>query len=476
MKINLLLENYGKQIIFHILFFALFLYLLLGINADFYPYYFEPARRSMTYLFLGMTCLFYVHNIALFPILLEEKKETKYLRYTLIALIAFVLFALFLALNSGKKLWFYGIAFYQFRSIKEGLALMIAFITLCFPIAIISFIYGLLVYGKNQLLPYWEVFIHVILLTTIYSFIYMMTPKTGSNELLGIGIIITTFYSSAFGLMPTLIKDPTNEKFIFYFALVCLVFYLSFLLIIGDISLYFQTAEDKVYLFLSLSGTLLITLFLSYLYAFNKIKDERFQLKIGSQRSELNLLKSQVNPHFLFNSLNALYGTALDEKATKTAQSVAKLANLIRYMQEDINKDFIPLKKEISYLKDYMLIQNLRCAVPPKIEMNFEGIDNQLISPGLLIPFVENAFKYGINPTEDSSLFVAVNCQENSIDFECINSYDDEFQPFYKEQGFGIGIQNARQRLKLVYPKSHRIEIKKEATFFSVKIRIDQLI
>lgn len=195
--------------------------------------------------------------------------------------------------------------------------------------------------------------------------------------------------------------------------------------------------------------------------------------KLGAKESELQLLKSQVNPHFLFNTLNNLYATALEEDAPKTAESTAKLASLIRYMQEDINKDFIPLENEIKYLQDYIAIQKLRCAESPEIETVFKNIKDHSISPGLLIPFVENAFKYGIDPSKPSKLKVSIICDENRIKFECINSFDDNFKTYYKEQGFGIGIKNAMERLELVYPKKHTFSVLKEHNTFSVKMSIN---
>ncbi|HBK72145.1 MAG TPA: hypothetical protein DDZ39_10915, partial [Flavobacteriaceae bacterium] len=236
------------------------------------------------------------------------------------------------------------------------------------------------------------------------------------------------------------------------------------------------TLEITMGVTVNLFGVLFLIYILSFVYSFIRLKikaqEKVFSIKLGAKDSELQLLKSQVNPHFLFNTLNTLYATALEEKAPKTAKSTAKLASLIRYMQEDINKDLIPLENEIKYLKDYITIQKLRCSIEPEIETKFSNIKTHQISPGLLIPFVENAFKYGINPSKKSKLSVSIICNENTINFECINSHDESFKTYYKEQGFGIGIKNAKQRLELVYPKSHMFELKKENAIFSVKINI----
>ena len=226
-------------------------------------------------------------------------------------------------------------------------------------------------------------------------------------------------------------------------------------------------------------GVLCLIYLMSFIYGYFRLKIKNkgkiLALQLENKESELGLLKSQVNPHFLFNTLNTLYSTALEENATKTAESTAKLASLIRYMQEDINKDFIPLENEIKYLQDYINIQKLRCSIVPDVETKFNAIEKHKISPGLFIPFVENAFKYGIDPSKKSKLSVSVICDTTSINFECINSYDVNFKSYNKEEGFGIGIKNAKQRLSLVYPKKHSIEIKKESAIFSVKIKIDKI-
>jgi LytS/YehU family sensor histidine kinase len=228
-------------------------------------------------------------------------------------------------------------------------------------------------------------------------------------------------------------------------------------------------------LVLAIYFTLATVLSLTYSYVRLKLINDQliFNLRLGAKDSELQLLKSQVNPHFLFNTLNTLYATALEENAPKTAESTAKLANLLRYMQNDINKDFIPLENEIKYLEDYITIQKLRCEIEPQIETKFSNFENHQISPGLLIPFVENAFKYGIDPTKPSKLKVSVICDETTIHFKCVNSYDDNSKTYYKERGFGIGITNTRQRLELVYAKKHIFEIVKENNMFSVNISIN---
>jgi len=276
------------------------------------------------------------------------------------------------------------------------------------------------------------------------------------------------FYSNTFFITPILLKEKKTSKYFFSVVLLLLIYILSYKFFHSITHFEIGPFPDTIFLIFSV----FIDYTLSFIYGFIRHRIKNKSIALDAKDSELKLLKSQVNPHFLFNTLNTLYSTALEENAPKTAESTAKLASLIRYMQEDINKDFIPLENEIKYLEDYITIQKLRCSVEPDIETKFIHIENHKLSPGLLIPFVENAFKYGIDPSKKSKLVVSVICTENTISFQCINSYDENYKTYYKEQGFGIGIKNAKRRLHLVYPNNHTIVIKKEKNIFSVKLNI----
>lgn len=364
----------------------------------------------------------------------------------------------------------------EYFTLETILGLSMTFI----PMGIIALIYSVLVADVTILkkafsVKRFEFIFNSIVVSLIYFYALVMPRKIEIRAIAFISVYVLFFYFNSFYLTPLLLRKKNFVKYIFLFLLSLIIVNV---LIIVSLSFDFITISrliSQLVPILSLIILFLTTFITSFIYGFLRLKIKEKNLKIQTKDSELQLLKSQVNPHFLFNTLNTLYATALEENATKTAESTAKLANLIRYMQEDINKDFIPLEKEIKYLEDYILIQKLRCAVEPEIETAFKNIENHHISPGLLIPFVENAFKYGINPSKKSNLKVAVVCNENTIYFECINSYDDAFKTYYKEQGFGIGIKNAKQRLELVYPKNHTFEVRKENNIFSVKISIKSI-
>tara|TARA_R110001583_G_scaffold195017_1_gene368498 strand:- start:823 stop:1749 length:927 start_codon:yes stop_codon:yes gene_type:complete len=298
--------------------------------------------------------------------------------------------------------------------------------------------------------------------------LFVLNSGTGLERIktfLEILLFTLFFYLNVLLIGPTLLSEKKLGKYVFLTIISLIVILIATKLIYG----YSPNLLVSTIFFM-------LTALLSLIYCYVRLKlkydQQIFNLKLGAKDSELQLLKSQVNPHFLFNTLNTLYATALEENAPKTAESTAKLANLLRYMQNDITKDFIPLENEIKYLNDYIAIQKLRCEIKPQVETTFENCEGKTVSPGLLIPFVENAFKYGIDPSKPSKLKVSVICDGSKINFECVNSYDDNFKTFYKEQGFGMGIKNAKQRLDLVYPKNYNLDISKANHIFKVKLDI----
>ena len=328
---------------------------------------------------------------------------------------------------------------------------------------------------KRETLSNLEITINALIILIIYTFSFL-SSHMGRKEILSLTLVLLIFYIHTFFIIPVLVDQKRKLRYAVLTIALCVTFYLLIRKIIRTLFNDVQTAEDVFYIIFTLTAVLLLTLSLSYLYAYLrtiKAKERLFNLRLGSKESELRLLKSQVNPHFLFNSLNAIYATALVENAPKTSESIAKLASLIRYMQQDMNENFIPLKNEIKYIEDYVDIQKIRSAVEPIVELRFENIENYLISPGLLIPFVENAFKYGIDPSKASKLEISVSCNNNWIIFECLNTCHEGYKTYEKEAGFGIGIKNTKQRLELVYRKNHTFEIKKLNGFFSVKMGIN---
>lgn len=449
-------------------------------------YRFQASRTLEIYNNSTLIFFFYIHSLLMLPLLIKKKNLKKYLLLIFVCYILVTIAGSWLRASHSSLIIVHKdgtspdpLEFFFRKDWVVGYAgsLLPSFIS----IGILSFIYYIIIHNIKNFLPYLEIIVNGFILSIIYAFIIII-PEMGSPEFILFCIVLMVFYSNTFWITPILIKDQNKLKY-FIFLIVLSSSYYFLLMLSLKVPQFMQetgnpfSVENKSELIILSLIILFITLFLSFLYGYIRLKikskEKVLTQKLGAKDSELQLLKSQVNPHFLFNTLNILYATALEEKATKTAEITAKLASLIRYMQEDINKDFIPLENEIKYLQDYITIQKLRCAVTPQIETEFVNIKNHRISPGLLIPFVENAFKYGIDPSKPSTLKVSVICNKSTIHFECVNSFNENYKTYQKEQGFGIGIKNAKQRLALIYPKKHTFEIIKRNNIFLVNISIN---
>ncbi len=193
------------------------------------------------------------------------------------------------------------------------------------------------------------------------------------------------------------------------------------------------------------------------------------QLKNERINAELMHLKSQVNPHFLFNTLNNLYGLAL-EKSDQTPGLILKLSDMLRYTIYQGKKDQVLLKDEVNYLNDFIQLQQIRYHKPVNITFNNEIAESGLvISPLLLLILVENAYKHGVEKlTEEAFILIELEVKEQSMIFAIENNFDESEQSSIT----GIGLQNLKQRLKLIYPDSHQLDITSENSVYSVRLEI----
>jgi LytS/YehU family sensor histidine kinase len=189
--------------------------------------------------------------------------------------------------------------------------------------------------------------------------------------------------------------------------------------------------------------------------------------------AELAHLKAQINPHFLFNTLNSIYSLAV-EKSDETANAVVRLSGMMRYAISESDKDLVALHKEIKYVEDYIDLQKLRLGSTVNIDFRFDGdAAGKLIAPLILMPFVENAFKHGVNPEEDSSLTIHINVNENQLEMEVRNFILKDMQR--NEHSSGLGIQNTKNRLMHLYPSRHLLDIRETEKEFIVQLKIDLL-
>lgn len=207
---------------------------------------------------------------------------------------------------------------------------------------------------------------------------------------------------------------------------------------------------------------------LKYWYQNQQLKTE---LENKNKTSELALLRSQLNPHFLFNTLNNI-DSLIITNPDKASDAIIKLSDIMRFMLYDTSTDEVPLDKEVNYLKSYISLQQMRLKDSDFVTVTIEGnCHGKTIAPMLFIPFVENAFKHGQKNVKSPGIEVRLTCLIDSINFEVINYVDDK-KEMNKDDTSGIGLINTKRRLELLYPGKHEFTIEKENGFYKSNLRI----
>jgi sensor histidine kinase YesM len=190
-----------------------------------------------------------------------------------------------------------------------------------------------------------------------------------------------------------------------------------------------------------------------------------------TQTSELALLRSQVNPHFLFNTLNNIYSLVC-KKSPDAPEAIMKLSSIMRYMLYDANTDKVLLEKEIEYLGSFIELQKLRIRHTDFVELRIEGeVGNKTIAPMLLIPFVENAFKHGSKIGSSPGIRIHLVVSPNKLFFEIANNVKMSVTGLKDNQG-GIGLQNISRRLEILYPGKYTLETTQQNDLYRVKLSI----
>jgi two-component system LytT family sensor kinase len=297
------------------------------------------------------------------------------------------------------------------------------------------------------------------------------------------GIInISLFYINYLILIPQLIKK--RKKYFLYM--------LAFVLLLGAAALiktvvavlnpkdmmdYIMEGKPKTlqadqYFFaqLFLCGFFLVSSCLIK-FAADWFSNERIQRNLESERREMELqfLKSQLNPHFLFNSLNNIYSLAY-QKSDKTADAIMKLSEIMRYMIYESNTPTVALSKEVDYLTNYIELQKIRFKDGAFIELTLNGeIDDQKIVPLMLISFVENAFKHGVVNDPENPVKINIIANQKILHFSVINKKNQQ----NKDAQGGIGLPNVERRLQLVYPDRYKLNVVNSATHYTCELMID---
>ncbi|MDP9076490.1 MAG: histidine kinase [Bacteroidota bacterium] len=298
------------------------------------------------------------------------------------------------------------------------------------------------------LLPKLTSAFHIINDDSIYGAYFLFIPS-----------VIFVYFSNTYWLFPSFANTPgISFKLIWRLAISTFFYSILFIVFINRTGL-----SPRVLMMNWIIQLVVITPVTWILYQQRKDKIRALrgvEIALTKSTADLQFLRSQINPHFLFNVLNTIYAMALVDGSKRSANAIQMLGDMMRFMLDDNHLDFIPLSNEISYLQNYIALQKLRLKDSDGIEISEKiTIDNSdyEIVPMLLIPFVENAFKHGIDINQKSWISIILTCDQKGIWFNVRNSLHKADTNDPERKHSGIGLQNVKERLNIFYKGRHQL-------------------
>lgn len=325
------------------------------------------------------------------------------------------------------------------------------------------------------------VFWGVYLAPTSYYLLTVCEIENGSIPL--IVIVFLTLATAYFNLNYLVPKFLLEEKYVTYlvslvtllivFCAIYTLWYIFFL------EYFFKVTDHESYQKAYLNNIFELAIMLMITTAFKLSKDWFRQQQINRDlsteklKAEVQFLRTQINPHFLFNTLNNLYGLAL-KKSDKTPEAIIKLSEMMEYMLYESDENLVPLDKETKYIQTYVEIEKLRYLPNRDIQLDISPkIANYSIAPFILLPFVENAFKHGENLAEENTfIHISITIKNDYLDFIIKNSKPSSSLDTANNGCSGVGIQNVKKRLRLLYKDKHHLTINDTEKHFVVNLEI----
>lgn len=286
---------------------------------------------------------------------------------------------------------------------------------------------------------------------------YFLNKNRNSIFIFSIIVTLLTFYCIC-----TLI-------YIHYFEVTFPTTYVNYIKRFSDLS--FIGRITSISEFISKSLYLLYPTFL--LLVFNLYSEKQHLLKLNEQKktAELTALKNQLNPHFLFNTLNNLHALTL-KKSDETSKVIEKLSHILDYMLYRCNDTYVTINNEIELIHNYLSLEKIRYGNRVKINFTQNVKGDEKIAPLLLLTFVENAFKHGVaQEINQAKIIIQISKENDQLVFSIENSVPETFKK--KEKTISIGLKNIREQLELLYPKSHNLNINNSTNSFSALLKLD---
>lgn len=325
--------------------------------------------------------------------------------------------------------------------------------------------------------------LHVIFWLLLYLFLVIIDYNeefiyTLIKELINVIFFAAIVYINLLYIIPNYLSNKSIFTYVIVLAVTAAILtplktLALYLISSGDVQLQSNILSSMAYLFLS---SLFIGASSTIYHIMNDWmtqQQERKELQNKTLQSELKFLKSQINPHFLFNTLNSLYALTL-KKSDQAPEIVLKLSEMMRYMLYECNEKEVPLDKELHYIENYLELEKIRHGTKCKIDFDVSGnADNKYIAPLMFIPFIENSFKHGLNNTLDKA-YVDINIDiiNDELKMRIENSKVHDVPTQYNKRSGGIGLTNIRRRLELLYPGKYLLDIDDNPNSYLVNLSI----
>ncbi len=327
--------------------------------------------------------------------------------------------------------------------------------------------------GYKSKIAFKEVAFQVILYVLVFSFYSFERDSLKIEDyklVFFLQYVLGTLFIS-YALLPRFFY---KKKYIPFFIGVTLVVALIILIEEAVIEqIYFPDTRGRAFpgVFFSLFQVLpIITILTGFKFAWDAVmkQNQLEELEQMIQESELKMLKSQINPHFLFNNLNNLYSYAI-EHSPKTPTIILELSSVLRYMLYECKEKYVLLSQEVKNLEHYVKLSELQIEERGKVHYQAKNIGNDYeIAPLILIVFVENAFKHS-QSSQSENIFIDISMEiseEGFFEFRCKNNYADVSNT--ENLPHGIGLENVKKRLDLIYPEQYRLKFDKTDRFYEV--------
>ncbi|MDP4262242.1 MAG: histidine kinase [Bacteroidota bacterium] len=328
---------------------------------------------------------------------------------------------------------------------------------------------------KRWKLALWHIAVWCIAPAAVLPAMYRWNATSAIPYWLTVYLIyISSFYVSYYWVLPGWVKRRNTFRLLVNWLGLILIYTAILLFLIYLFRVHQRgSLPFNILKFFIISCTYMCILFLlslAYRFAMDWFRNDRIRQQLENQnlKTELAFLKSQINPHFLFNTLNSIYVLAY-QRSGLAADAVMKLSAIMQYMLYESNHEQVPLAKEINYIYQFMALQRLRTSEQLFFDLSVTGdTESCVVAPLLLVPFIENVFKHGILNNKEDPAIARLEISKEQLIFSCRNRINHS----QKDTTGGIGLVNVRRRLELLYPGRHQLSEMNDGNHYSVHLTL----